>query len=490
MESVTVSPSPGYNKMSISALLLAGTFIAILNQTLMITAIPPIMHEMHISANTAQWLTTVFMLVNGVMIPVSAFLLERFTTRQLFISAMSIFAVGTLIAGLAPNFNVLLLGRIVQSSGAGIMMPLMQTVFLMIFPVSRRGAAMGYVGLVISFAPAIGPAFSGWIIANYSWRVLFFIILPIALIDIVVAFFAMKNVTELTHPKVDILSILFSSIGFGGLLYGFTCAGNFGWGSRSTIIWLAVGAVVLTLFILRQLKMRHPMLEFRIFKINVFSLTTFLTMIGFMGLIGAETLVPLYMQNMRGYSAMESGIAILPGALVTGIMSPITGRIFDRVGARWLAIIGLTIVTLSSLGFSFLDPGTSFSYITIMYAIRMFGLSMVMMPVTTAGLNQLPKHLIPHGAAMGNTMRQVAASIGTAILVTVMTTTAVSARHNAAISHPDIHGVNVAFMVVTLLSVIALALAFFIKRNEPPVEKSGGAGTVSKRQRRKMALRG
>lgn len=228
-----------YKQSTIVTLLLAGSFIAILNQTLMITAIPPVMAEMHITANSAQWLTTVFMLVNGIMIPVSAFLLQRFTTRQLFITAMSVFAFGTLVAGMAPNFEMLLLGRVIQSSGAGVMLPLMQTVFLMIFPVHKRGAAMGLIGLVISFAPAIGPALSGWVTSHYSWRVLFFIILPIALIDIVVAYFALKNVTEVTKPQVDVLSIVLSSLGFGGLLYGFTSAGNNGWTAQMTIISLA-----------------------------------------------------------------------------------------------------------------------------------------------------------------------------------------------------------------------------------------------------------
>lgn len=221
--------SQPYNRKTIVILLLTGAFISILNQTTMITAIPPIMNEMHVSANTAQWLTTVFMLVNGVMIPVTAFLIERFTTRQLFISAMSIFAFGTLIAGIAPNFSVLLLGRIIQSGGAGIMMPLMQTVLLLIYPVHKRGAAMGLVGLVIQFAPAIGPTISGWMINAYSWRVMFFVILPIALLLIGIATRTMQNVTDLTRPRVDILSIILSSFGFGGLLYGFTSAGNFGW---------------------------------------------------------------------------------------------------------------------------------------------------------------------------------------------------------------------------------------------------------------------
>ncbi|WP_416729712.1 DHA2 family efflux MFS transporter permease subunit [Fictibacillus sp. JL2B1089] len=457
---------------TIVSLLLAGTFIAILNQTLMITAIPPIMKEMNITANSAQWLTTVFMLVNGIMIPVSAFLLERFTTRQLFISAMSVFAVGTLVAGLAPNFETLLLGRVIQSSGAGVMLPLMQTVFLMIFPVNKRGSAMGLVGLVISFAPAIGPALSGWVTSHYSWRVLFFIILPIAIIDIIVAFFALKNVTETSKTKVDVTSIILSSFGFGGLLYGFTCAGNLGWTAPSTLIWLAIGVVALVLFITRQLRLAHPMLEFRVFANSIFPLTIIIGMITFLGLIGAETIIPLFMQNMRDFTAFEAGLALLPGALITGLLSPITGRLFDKFGARWLAIIGLTIITGSSFAFASLSPTTSFTFLTVMYGIRMFGLAMVMMPVATAGLNRLPKRLIPHGAAMDNTMKMIAASVGTAILVTVMTTTAETAGARPEITHPDMYGANMAFIVVSVLSLIGLVISFFIKEKQLETEDS------------------
>lgn len=459
--------SQSYNRKTIVTLLLVGAFISILNQTTMITAIPPIMKEMHISANTAQWLTTSFMLVNGVMIPVTAFLIERFTTRQLFISAMSIFAFGSLIAGAAPDFAILLLGRIIQSAGAGIMMPLMQTVFLLIFPIHKRGTAMGLVGLVISFAPAIGPALSGWMINAYSWRVMFFVILPIALLVIGIAIKSMENVTKLTHPKVDVLSIILSSFGFGGLLYGFSSAGNYGWINITTLLTLTVGVITLVLFILRQMRLTQPMLEFRVFKYFIFTLTTIIGMVAFTGLIGIETLIPMYMQNMRNFTAMESGLAILPGALVMGIMSPITGRIFDRFGAKWLTIIGLMIITVTTIPFSNLTTTTSFAFITVLYAIRMFGLSMVMMPATTAGLNQLPKRLIPHGTAMNNTMRQVSASIGTAIIVTVMTTTGEAAKYDATILNPMIHGVNVAFMVVTAISIVGVILAFFIKKTTP-----------------------
>lgn len=466
--------APGYKRSIIVALLLAGAFISILNQTLMITAIPPIMNEMGITANSAQWLTTVFMLVSGIMIPISAFLLQRFTTRQLFITAMSVFAFGTLVAGLAPNFQVLLLGRVIQSSGAGVMLPLMQTVFLMIFPVNKRGAAMGLIGLVISFAPAIGPVLSGWVTANHSWRLLFFIILPIALIDIFIAFFALKNVTEVTKPKVDVYSIILSSFGFGGLLYGFTCVGNYGWGATSTLVSLSIGVLALILFITRQLRMVVPMLEFRVFTYSIFPFTVVIGMIGFMGLIGVETLIPLYMQNMRGFTGLEAGLALLPGALITGFMSPIAGRIFDKIGARWLVIIGLFVVTSSSFAFTNLGPETSFTYITVFYGIRMFGLSLVLMPVATAGLNQLPKRLIPHGAAMDNTMRMIAASVGTAILVSIMTSITLTGDQRPDISYPDIQGANIAFIVLAVLSLLSLFVSLFIKDSKPSMDDDIG----------------
>ena len=446
---------------TIVALLLAGTFIAILNQTLMITAIPPIMNEMGITANSAQWLTTIFMLVNGIMIPISAFLIDRFTTRQLFITAMTVFTFGTLVAALAPNFAVLLAGRVIQSAGAGVMLPLMQTVFLMIFPVNKRGSIMGLVGLVISFAPAIGPSLSGWITEHYSWRVLFYIILPIAIIDIVIAYFVMKNVTEISKPKLDIPSIILSSLGFGGLLYGFTSAGNNGWDSPITIVVLIIGVISLIWFILRQLKLRHPMLEFRVFTYSIFPLTVTLGMIAFIGLIAVETLVPLYMQEARDFTAVQSGLVILPGALITGFMSPITGRIFDKIGARWLAIVGFLLMTIGSFLFTILDDKTSITYLTIVFAFRMLGISMVMMPAATAGLNQLPKNLIAHGAAMDNTLRNVSASVGTAIIVTVLTQ-AESIAEQSGDQYPGITGANTAFLVLSIITLIGLILSFFI----------------------------
>jgi EmrB/QacA subfamily drug resistance transporter len=450
------------------AVLISGAFAAILNQTLLATALPHIMADLSITANTAQWLTTIFMLVNGVMIPITAFLIGRFTTRSLFLTAMALFATGTLICAVAPNFSLLMVGRIVQASGAGIIMPLMQTVFFVIFPVEKRGSAMGLFGLVIAFAPAIGPTLSGWLVDQYPWRVLFYIVLPIAIIDFIVAYFILKNVTERTFPKLDILSIILSTFGFGGLLYGFSTAGTHGWGSAEVIIPILIGVASLFIFIMRQLKLEQPILEFRVFKYGIFTLSTVLGMMVFIAMIGGATILPIYMQNMHHFTAFESGLMLLPGALIMGIMSPISGKIFDKVGAKWLAIIGLTIVTVSTFFFTNLSSDTSFTFMAIVNAIRMFGVALVMMPTTTAGINQLPSRLIPHGTAMNNTMRQVSGSIGTALLVTVMTNNVRDPQTYGM--EGIIHGVNVSFIVAGVVSGIGIILAFFLRKTSPAEE--------------------
>lgn len=459
------------NKLPIVAVLITGAFLAILNQTLLATAIPHIMDDLNLSENTAQWLTTIFMLLNGIMIPITAFLIETFTTRRLFLTAMSTFAIGTLICAVAPNFALLMAGRIIQAAGAGIMMPLMMTIFLLIFPIEKRGTAMGTVGLVIGFAPALGPVISGWLVEQYPWRSLFYIVLPLAVINVVISYFVMKNITKRTFPKVDMLSIILSTLGFGGLLYGFSSAGNYGWSSPVVITVLLTGAIALTVFILRQFKLVQPILEFRIFSNKIYTITTIIGMIAFIGLIGAETMLPIYMQNMAGFTALESGLMILPGALIMGFMSPINGRIFDRFGAKYLVITGMTLLTVTSFLYTNLTPESTLPYLTIVFAIRMFGISMIMMPATTAGLNQLPDRLIPHGSAMTNTMRQVAASIGTAILITIMTAAALNTGENAAPAEM-IHGVNIAFYTAAGLSLVGLILSFYIRGTTPTEDRA------------------
>jgi len=421
------------------AVLLAGAFVIILNQTLLNTALPAFMVDFGITANTAQWVTTLFMLVNGIMIPATAFLIQKFSTRTMFFAALGIFAVGTVICAIAPVYAVLLLGRVVQAASGGMIMPLMQTILFAIFPVHKRGTAMGTFGLVISFAPAIGPTLSGFIVDHWSWRVLFVMMLPIALGALLFAHLTLKNVTEQTNPRLDVLSLILSTFAFGGLLFGFSNAGNVGWTSGQVIVPLVVGVLTLVWFTRRQLRLEEPLLQLRVLSNRMFTLGTVLGMLVFMAMIGGMLMIPLFMQNMSDFTAMESGLVLLPGALIMGVMSPVTGRIFDRFGASALAIIGFALLMITSFLLARLSVDTTFAYIAIVNAVRMLGTAMVIMPVTTAALNQLSPRMIPHGAAVNNTMRQVAASVGTGVLVTVMTAAAAEACSSSVPGQPSGH---------------------------------------------------
>lgn len=451
------------NRNIVLAVLVSGAFVIILNQTLLNTALPAFMRDFGITENSVQWVTTIFMLVNGIMIPTTAFLIQKFTTRTLFLAAMGLFSVGTILCAMAPTFAVLLAGRVIQASGGGIIIPLMQTILFAIFPRHKRGTAMGTFGLVISFAPAIGPSLSGWIVDSFPWQTLFLMMLPISVIAMVIGYFILANVTERTFPRLDILSIIMSSLAFGGLLYGFSAGGNTGWTSPEVSLSLGVGAIVLVLFVWRQLRLDDPILEFRVLKNPMFTLSTALGMCVFVAMIGGMIMIPLYMQNMNDYSAMEAGLALLPGAVVMGLMSPVTGIIYDKFGAKWLAVVGFTVVTGTTFMFTTLTAETSFTYIAAVNTGRMLGTAMVMMPVTTAALNQLPQRLIPHGTALNNTMRQIAASVGTAILVTVMTGAAQDPAKYGV--EGLIHGVNVAFFVAAVVGALGIVGAFFIKEN-------------------------
>ncbi|MFF2018982.1 MULTISPECIES: DHA2 family efflux MFS transporter permease subunit [Paenibacillus] len=488
MSTITANATAGkaIRRGPIIAALLIGAFVALLNQTLMNVALPKIMEDLNILANTAQWLTTGFMLVNGVLVPVSAYLVEKFTTRQLFITAMVLFSIGTLVCGVGTGFEMILVGRLIQAVGAGILMPLMNIVFLRIFPIEERGKAMGLMAVAMIFAPAVGPTLSGWVVQNYSWRVLFFIVLPLAIFSTLLGAKTMQNVGKVTSPSLDKLGVILSTLGFGGLLYGFSDAGTDGWGSTTVIVCLILGAVSLALFVWRQLKIDKPLLEFRIFRYNMFTLTTIINIIITMAMYSGMILLPIYLQTIRGFTPMESGLLLLPGAILMGIMSPITGIIFDKIGARWLAVIGLIITTITTWEFGHLTDSTSYTYLILTYTARMFGMSMLMMPIVTAGLNQLPQRLNSHGSAMSNTLRTIGGAMGIAVFVSLMTnrtkSTITDALVSGAVSKTDkaamlklsqeatINGINHAFIVATWVTVAALVLSFFIKKTSPQAD--------------------
>ncbi|WP_425414502.1 MDR family MFS transporter [Paenibacillus pinihumi] len=459
-----------------------GVFVAILNETLLNVALTPIMADLGVSPNTAQWLSTGYLLVIAVLIPATAFLIQRFTTRGLFLTAMGLFTAGTLIAALASGFPPLFVGRIIQASGTALMFPLLTNVVFALVPMSKRGAAMGTIGIVITFAPAIGPTLSGFIVAHYNWRMLFYSVLPVAIFVILFAFFRLKNVSESNPTKLDPLSVILSAFGFGGIVYGFSSAGegHGDWSSPGVLIPILVGGVALLWFVLRQLSLKQPMLDLRAFKSFTFSLSVIIMLIVMMAMFSTMMLVPIFLQNALHYSPLEAGLAMLPGGVVMGIMSPITGRLFDRFGARGLALVGLLLLSGGLVGFAFMT--LSISYITIMLlnTLFMLGISMLMMPVMTNGLNGLKPALYPHGTAIVGTIQQVGGAVGMALLVTIMTTGAAQYASDAAatVAAADLPalslaaGMRQAFLLALGLVAIALVLAlFFLKRTQP---ESGG----------------
>ncbi|WP_080872962.1 DHA2 family efflux MFS transporter permease subunit [Oceanobacillus timonensis] len=473
------------------AILFIGAFVAILNETLLNVALPSIMNEFEVGPTSVQWLTNGYMLVNGILIPASAFLIQRFTNRKLFLTAMTLFTLGTLLAAISPVFSVLLIARLIQAAGSAVMMPLLMNVMLTAFPIEKRGTAMGTFGLVMIVAPAIGPTLSGWVVEHFDWRTLFYIVLPISIISLLIGIFKLKNITPQRAIKLDVFSIILSSFGFGGLLYGFSSAGDaeMGWGHPAVYITILIGVLSVIALIFRQLRMEDPMLEFRIFRYPMFALSSAISVVLAMALFSGMILIPLYVQTVRGFTPFEAGLLMLPGALVMGIMSPITGRLFDKFGARTLTLVGLIITGVTTYLFTQLDMEITITSLMVIFAARSFGMSMVMMPVMTNGLNQLPMHQNPHGTAMNNTLQQVSGAIGSALLITIMnsrTNNEAEALAEDAVKNMDpsqiptgpaaeqmqaeimneamLHGINFSFFISLLIIVLAFILALFIKR--------------------------
>ncbi|MFJ7941887.1 DHA2 family efflux MFS transporter permease subunit [Peribacillus sp. NPDC096622] len=458
-------------------IMILGTFITVLNQTIMSVATPELIKVFDIAATTAQWLTTGYMLVNGVFIPMTAYLIQRFTTRELFLSAMIAFLAGSTISGIAPGFEVLLIGRLIQAAGAGIIMPLLMNVVLTLFPAEKRGGAMGLIGVAIIFAPAVGPTYAGYMLDHFAWRALFYVIIPFAALVILLAFFYLKNVTERSYPVLDVTGMILSILGFGTLLYGFSRAGAVGWSSTEVMASLAIGVLSLVLFSISQLRSNSPLLDLKAFKYNLFSLTTIINIVVTVVMYADMMLLPIYLQNMRHYSALDAGILMLPGALLMGLMMPVAGSLFDRFGAKWLSIIGIVITIVTTIGFVSLTSSTSYVYLLLMSTCRRIGMALFLMPITTAGLNQLPASLHSHGTAISNTVKQVSGAIGTALLVTILTsraqTHAVKLAAEGTITDPaqllqkaSIDGMNDAYLAVIIFGIIGLVLSFFITKNK------------------------
>lgn len=491
----------GVSRGKILAALLFGMFIAILNQTLLNVALPKINTEFNISASTGQWLMTGFMLVNGILIPITAYLFNKYSYRKLFLVALVLFTIGSLICAISMNFPIMMVGRVLQAIGAGVLMPLGSIVIITIYPPEKRGAAMGTMGIAMILAPAIGPTLSGYIVQNYHWNVMFYGMFIIGILAILVGFVWFKLYQYTTNPKADIPGIIFSTIGFGALLYGFSEAGNKGWGSVEIETMFAIGIIFIILFVIRELRMKAPMLNLEVLKFPTFTLTTVINMVVMLSLYGGMILLPIYLQNLRGFSALDSGLLLLPGSLIMGLLGPFAGKLLDTIGLKPLAIFGIAVMTYATWELTKLNMDTPYMTIMGIYVLRSFGMAFIMMPMVTAAINAFPGRLASHGNAFLNTMRQLAGSIGTAILVTVMTTQ--TTQHLSAFGEEldktnpvvqdhmrelasqyggqegamkvllqfvnklaTVEGINDAFIVATIFSIIALILCLFLQSNK------------------------
>lgn len=452
-----------FHSRLIVAITLSASFLSVLTQFLLITAFPQIMKEFAINSTEVQWLTTSFMLTAAILIPITAYFIDKFQTRTLMMGAMLLFFTGTLVGLLAPSFPILLVGRIIQGMGSGIMIPLMQTVLFLLYPKGKRGFAMGLAGMVINVAPAVGPPISGVLIKYFEWRALFYLTLPIAACILLLIFLFMRNITEQRKTEIDILSIVLSTVGFGGVLYGFNKLEEAGFEDPATIGSLILGVLALGLFGLRQLRLSTPILEIRVLKVPVFALVTVISILSFSLLVSTETMLPMYVQNAQQFSAYYGGLIVMPGALTLAIMSFFAGKLFDKYGGKIIAIIGFVLLCLSTLGFQFmLDLDTPFVITMALFMVSMAGVALINMPIMTAAINALTDELIPHGTALINTARQFGGSLGLTFIISFISRVDAGSETIQPLKY--LTGVKTAFFVALLFAITGLILSLFLER--------------------------
>ena len=482
-EAASQSRLPARDRQIIGILLVAA-FVVILNETIMSVALPRLMVDLDISARTVQWLTTAFMLTMAVVIPTTGFLLQRISTRTVFLLAMGLFSAGTLFAAISPGFWVLLLARIVQASGTAVMIPLLMTTVLTLVPAERRGVVMGNLSIAISVAPAIGPTLSGLVLQFLSWRYMFVLVLPIALATLVYGSRRLVNVGQPGRQRLDIRSVLLSIPAFGGLVYGLSQLGRGASGPGVALGFITFGVLCLVIFGWRQLRLtRHgdsPLLDLRAFSYRMFSMSLALLCLAMLALFGMVILLPIYLQTVRGIGSLATGLMLLPGGLLMGLAGPTVGRIMDRYGPRVLTVPGAILLTFTMWRFSAADATTPIWMLVGLHMLLMLGLACLFTPAFTAGLNPLPPYLYSHGSAIFGTLQQVAGAAGTALLVAIMagrtaTLTAAGLPEVAALNG----GIQTAFGVAALLSIGSIVLAFFIRNTKPPMDEQSpewGAG--------------
>jgi MFS transporter, DHA2 family, lincomycin resistance protein len=450
--------------------LVLAAFVVILNETIMVNAIPRLMVELDVSARSAQWLSTAFMLTMAVVIPVTGWFLLRVTTRQAFTTAMGVFLAGTLLSALAPVFPVLVAGRIVQAAGTAIMLPLLMTTLMTIVPQHDRGRVMGNVTMAISVAPALGPAVSGVILQLGSWRWLFGVVLPVAGLITWFSLRRLVDVGETREARLDWLSVPLAAAGFGTLVYGLSRVGAES-GSVPAPVVIGAGLVVVAAFLLRQRVLQRrdmPLLDLRVLGHRTYTVGIAIQAVSFLAMMGAMILLPLYLQDLRGLSPLQTGLLVAPGGLAMGLLGPRVGRAFDRFGARPLVIPGAVGVIAGLVVLSRVGESTPYAVVLAGHVVLMISLAGMFTPVFTLALGALPMHLYSHGSSLLGTTQQVAAAVGTAVAVTVLSWRSQTLLEGGASeSAAFVGGVQAAFGAAAVIAVGVLVLTFLLPGRVP-----------------------
>lgn len=450
------------------ALLLSGAFLMILNETVMSVAISTLMEEFSVTAASAQWLTTAFMLTMAVVIPMTGVILQRFSIRQVFFTAVALFTLGTTLCAVAMIFPMLVTGRVIQASGTALMLPLLMTTVMTFIPPHKRGRVMGMITVVIAVAPAIGPTFSGFVIQTLNWRWSFIIMLPLGLLILVIGSRLIQNIGERRPARFDVLSVILSATTFGGLIYGLSSIGE-AVESRAPVspyIPLGIGFLALLLFVARQIKLQETdtvLLDLRCFKRPAFTLGVIILLFSMSALFGTIILIPIYLQIIRGMETLQIGLILLPGGLTMGLVSPFIGRIYDRLGPRVLVVPGTAVVTSALLIMHTFSTSTPPALIIGSHMLLSLGLACVMTPLMTSVLGSLPRNLYTHGSAILNTLQQLAGAAGTALFITIMTL-GVKKSGAADPITGTLHGIENAFLWGAALTSVAVICSFFIRK--------------------------
>lgn len=488
----------GRKELVMVGVLLVGVLLAVLNQTLLSPALPAIMADLQVDATTVQWLTSGYSLVEAVIIPLSAYLIGRFSTRQLFITAFALFTAGSLAAAVAPNFWVLLLGRVLQAACTGMSMPMVFTVILLVFPREKRGTAMGVIGLIIGFAPAVGPSVAGLLVDSVGWRALFAIVTALSVVVIVLAVAVLRNYGSFARAPFDKLSVALSTVGLVCLLYGlstFASSDNL----AVTGALIVAGLVLCALYVRRQVTLPEPMLQVGILRTRNYAVAVIIIVIVQAALMGTGVITPLYVQGVLGFSATMSGVAMLPGALIGAFMGLVSGRLFDRFGVRRVVIPGVVVAVIGASGLARLGIDSSFLNLTLTYTVLVVGLQFTMTPLNTWGVNSLDNGVIQHAQGVSNTLNQVAASMGTAVLVSISALAPLMAPDAAPLEQSYL-GDHLAFTTTfALMCVAGLVILLFVRdkgkgaaaadaRGQEPVDYSAGFDGVTVDAPREDAL--